>query len=57
VINSDLVIVADAMVETLELAERTETVPAMTQEMIPMFATALVHTHRELLVWLWRNEK
>ena len=54
-IHRDLLLVADALVETLELAERTETVPSMTQEMIPLFATALVHTHRELLVWLWRH--
>ena len=56
-IHRDLLLVADALVETLELAERTDTVPAMTQEMIPLFATALVHTHRELLVWLWRHDQ
>jgi hypothetical protein len=57
VIHSDLVIVADAMVETLELAERTDTVPEMTAAMVPLFAAALAHTHRELLVWLWRHEQ
>lgn len=56
-IHRDLVTIADALVETLELAERTDTVPEMTRQMVPLFATALIHTNRELLVWLWRHEQ
>jgi hypothetical protein len=55
VINHQLAIAADALVETIELAERTGTLPEALLDLTPLLAAGLVHAQRDMLIWLWRD--
>jgi len=47
---------ADAIAETMELAERTGSTNEMIQQLTPLLGVGLAHAHRDLLLWLWRDQ-
>lgn len=55
-IHPRLVIAANAIAETMELAERTGSTPEMIQQITPLLGVGLAHAQRDLLLWLWRDQ-
>ena len=55
-ISPQLVSAANALAETMELAERTDTTSEILQQLTPLLGIGLAHTHRDLLLWLWRDQ-
>ena len=55
-IHPQLVVAADAIAETMELAERTGTTPELIQKLTPLLGVGLAHAQRDLLLWLWRDQ-
>ena len=54
-IHPQLVIAADAIAETMEQAERTNTTAEVIQHLTPLLGVGLAHAQRDLLLWLWRD--
>lgn len=55
-IHPQLVTAADAIAETMELAERTNRTAEVIQHLTPLLGVGLAHAHRDLLLWLWRDQ-
>ena len=55
-ISHQLVIAANALAETMELAEDTDTTREMIQQLTPLLGVGLAHAQRDLLLWLWRDQ-
>jgi len=47
---------ADALAETMVLAERTNTTAVVIQQLTPLLGVGLAHAQRDLLLWLWRDQ-
>lgn len=55
-IHPQLLIAANALIETMELAERTDTTAEVIQQLTPLLGVGLAHAHRDLILWLWRDK-
>ena len=55
-IHPQLVIAADAIAETMEQAERTNTTAEVIQHLTPLLGVGLAHAQHDLLLWLWRDQ-
>ena len=55
-IHPQLVVAADAIAKTMELAERANTTAEVIQHLTPLLGVGLAHPQRDLLLWLWRDQ-
>ena len=55
-IHPQLCLAANTIIKTIELAERTNTTAEVIQHLTPLLGVGLAHAHRDLLLWLWRDQ-